>query len=119
MPLSAKELRAEFLSQLDTPMLAELLFEQVPDIVFCIKNKQGQYISANPAFAERLGLRSVTEILEKTAADIFPPHHAATYLAQDEQVMQQGQEINDRLELVFNRGGSLGWFLACIIPLLG
>jgi PAS domain S-box-containing protein len=119
MPLVVKDLRAEFLSQLDTPMVAELLFEQVPDIVFCIKNNQGQYISANPAFAERLGLRSVAEILGKTAADIFPTHLATTYLAQDEQVFQHGREINDRLELVFNRDGSLGWYLARKIPLMG
>jgi PAS domain S-box-containing protein len=119
MPLAAKVIRKKFLSQLNTPMVAELLFEHVPDIVFCIKNNQGQYISANPAFAERLGLKSVTEILGKTAADIFPPHLAPTYLTQDEQVLQQGREINDRLELVFNRDGSLGWYLACKIPLLG
>lgn len=119
MPLAAKDIRAQFLSQLDTPLVAELLFEQVPDIVFCVKDKQGRYISANPAFAERLGVSSVTAILGKTAADIFPSHLAATYLAQDEQVLHQGQEINDRLELVFNRGGSLGWFLACKIPLRG
>lgn len=119
MPLAAKDIRGQFLSQLDTPLVAELLFEQVPDIVFCVKDKQGRYISANPAFAERLGVSSVTAILGKTAADIFPSHLAATYLAQDEQVLHQGQEINDRLELVFNRGGSLGWFLACKIPLRG
>ncbi len=119
MPLAVKDIRAQFLSQLNTPLVAEMLFEQVPDIVFCVKDNQGRYISANPAFAERLGVSSVAEILGKTAADIFPPHLAATYLAQDEQVLHQGQEISDRLELVFNRGGSLGWFLACKIPLRG
>jgi PAS domain S-box-containing protein len=116
---SSKTLRQEFIAQLDTPMMADRLFAEVPDIVFCIKNIQGQYISANHAFAERLGLRSTSSILGKTAAELFPPHLAATYLAQDEFVFQQGKEINDRLELVFNRDGSLGWYLARKIPLLG
>jgi len=68
MPLSAKALREEFLAELNTPMVAERLFAEVPDIVFCIKNKQGQYISANPAFAERLGLRSINSTLGKNSA---------------------------------------------------
>ncbi|MBT8037914.1 MAG: AraC family transcriptional regulator [Verrucomicrobiae bacterium] len=119
MPSAAKTIRQQFISQLATPIVAEQLFEQVPDIVFCIKNNQGQYISANPAFAERLGLSSIDEILGKTAADIFPPHLAVTYLAQDKQVFEQGREINDRLELVFNRDGTLGWYLARKIPMMG
>jgi len=100
-------------------MVAERLFAEVPDIVFCIKNNRGQYISANTAFAERLGLRTVSNILGKTATDIFPPHLAATYITQDESVFQTGKEINDRLELVFNRNGTLGWYLARKIPLMG
>jgi len=122
MPLvtsSAKALRKEFIDQLDTSMISERLFADVPDIVFCMKNSNGQYISANTAFAERLGLRSVNSILGKTVTEIFPPHLAATYLGQDELVLKNGKEINDRLELVFNRDGSLGWYLARKIPLTG
>lgn len=119
MPLAAKTLREQFIAELATPLLAERLFAEVPDIVFCIKNRDGLYISANTAFAERLGLRSVNNILGKTVAEIFPPHLATTYLAQDEHVFSSGKEINDRLELVFNRDGSLGWYLARKIPLSG
>ena len=120
MPLAsstAKTLRQELLDQLDTPMVAEQLFAAVPDIVFCMKNRKGQYISANPAFAERLGLRSVSQIIGKTASDIFPSHLANNYLNQDEFVFSQGKAINDRLELVFNRDRSLGWYLARKVPL--
>lgn len=119
MPLAAKTLREQFIAELATPLLAERLFAEVPDIVFCIKNRDGLYISANTAFAERLGLRSVNNILGKTVAEIFPPHLATTYLAQDEHVFSSGKEINDRLELVFNRDGSLGWYLARKVPLSG
>lgn len=119
MPLAAKSLREQFIAELDTPMVAERLFAEVPDIVFCIKNKEGIYISANAAFAERLGLRSINSILGKTAADIFPTPLASTYLAQDESVLVHGKEINDRPELVSNRDGSLGWYLARKVPLMG
>ncbi|MCP5535983.1 MAG: AraC family transcriptional regulator [Akkermansiaceae bacterium] len=116
---TVNRLRNEFLAQLATPLVAERLFAEVPDIVFCMKNLDGLYISANPAFAERLGLRSVDEILGKTAVDLFPPHLCATYQAQDEVVFRQGREIRDQLELIFNRDGSVGWYLASKIPLVG
>ena len=119
MPLSFKALREAFLAELDTPMVTERLFEQIPDIVFCLKNNQGQYIAANTAFAERLGHRSVNSILGKTVADIFPEHLAATYQEQDNDVFEKGMEINDRLELVFKRDGTLGWYLARKIPMTG
>jgi PAS domain S-box-containing protein len=118
-PSSVTRLREEFLAQLAPPLVAERLFAEVPDIVFCIKNKEGLYLSANPAFAERLGLKSVDEILGKTAADLFPAHLSASYHAQDEVVLHQGREISDRLELIYNRDGSVGWYLASKIPLIG
>lgn len=123
MPLNSTSavtrLREEFLAQLATPLVAERLFAEVPDIVFCIKNRDGLYISANPAFAERLGLKSVDEILGKTAAELFPLHLSSTYQAQDDVVLNQGREISDRLELIYNRDGSVGWYLASKIPLKG
>lgn len=100
-------------------MVAEKLFAEVPDIVFCIKNQAGQYISANPAFAERLGLSSTKLILGKTASDLFPAHLAQIYHAQDVSVMESKREITDRLELIPSRKGTPGWYLASKIPLFG
>lgn len=111
--------RDDFLRALSTPMVAERLFAEVPDIVFCIKDKDGYYISANPAFALRLGVASVDDILGKTAAEIFPPHLAAVYEEQDQIVLDMGEEIKNRLELIFNPRGTEGWYLATKIPLLG
>ncbi|MGD7654428.1 MAG: helix-turn-helix domain-containing protein, partial [Verrucomicrobiales bacterium] len=91
----------------------------LPIFVFCIKNRNGLYISANAAFAHRLGLQSVNAILGKSVTDIFPPLLAKTYLAQDEHVFLTGKEINDQLELISNRDGSLGWYLARKVPLMG
>lgn len=100
-------------------MTTEKLFSKVPDIVFCIKNTSGQYVSANLAFAERLGLPSVDHIIGKTAKDLFPEHLAAIYTEQDRLILTQGEEISDRLELVSNRNGRLGWYLAGKFPLEG
>lgn len=111
--------RETFLSKLATPLVAERLFAAVPDIVFCIKDRDGYYIAANPAFALRLGVASTDDILGKTASDIFPPRLAAVYEAQDRLVLENGEEIRDRLELILNPGGTEGWYLATKIPLQG
>ena len=111
-----KELRAQFFTRLATPLISERLFAQVPDIVFCIKDTEGKYISANPAFANRRGLTSNLDILGKTAHQIFPAHLADNYTQQD-QIVFNGSEINDQLELIYNSDGSIGWYLATKIPL--
>ncbi|MBK1854641.1 AraC family transcriptional regulator [Verrucomicrobiaceae bacterium 5K15] len=109
--------RDDFLKILDTPMVAEQLFAEVPDIVFCMKDLNGYYISVNPAFALRLGVASVDQIIDKTASEIFPPHLAAVYEEQDKNVLEKGEEIKNRLELNFNPHGREGWYLATKIPL--
>lgn len=98
-------------------MVAEQLFAEVPDIVFCMKDLNGYYISVNPAFALRLGVASVDQIIGKTASEIFPPHLAAVYEEQDKNVLEKGEEIKNRLELNFNPHGREGWYLATKIPL--
>lgn len=93
------------------------LFSRIPDIVFCVKDRSGCYVSANSALAERLGLQSVDLVIGKNAHELFPPHLAEVYTEQDEQILRSGKEIHDRLELIFNRDRSLGWYLASKLPI--
>lgn len=111
--------RDDFFKELATPMVAEVLFAEIPDIVFCVKDRDGRYISANPAFAHRIGVESAGDILGKTAAELFPPHLAAVYEEQDRTVLLQGEVIKNRLELIINRGGKESWYLATKAPLTG
>ncbi len=106
-----------FLRRIAAPHLCERLFAALPDVVFCIKDRQRRYRAANPAFAERRGITSPAAILGRTADDLFPPHLAAAYREQDDQVLLTGKALVDRLELVTNRDGSLGWYLATKLPL--
>ncbi len=106
-----------FLGQVASPRFCERLFAHLPDVVFCLKDKQRRYQAANPAFSQRLGFSDPRKLLGKTAEDFFPEHLAKVYREQDEQVLQSGREIIDHLELVTNRDGSLGWYLATKVPL--
>lgn len=107
----------EFLDQVASPRFCERLFSHLPDVVFCLKDSQRRYQAANPAFASRIGLSDPRKLLGRTAEEFFPDHLAAVYREQDDQVLRSGREIIDHLELITNRDGSLGWYLATKVPL--
>lgn len=106
-----------FLDQVASPRFCERLFAHLPDVVFCLKDRERRYQAANQAFAARIGLRDPRHLLGKRAEDFFPPHLAEAFRAQDLDVLTSGRELIDQLELVTNRGGSLGWYLATKVPL--
>lgn len=92
--------------------MVERIFRVIPDIVFCVKDADRIYRAANPAFAHRLGLLSEEDVIGRRAEDLFPAELAEVYREQDEAVLLSGREFTDRLELITNRDGSLGWYLA-------
>lgn len=99
--------------------IVDRIFRVIPDIVFCVKDAGRIYRAANPAFAHRLGLVSEEQVIGRKAEELFPGDLAAVYLKQDEDVLLRGKEFTDRLELITNRDGSLGWYLASKFVLRG
>ena len=92
--------------------MVDRIFRVIPDIVFCVKDADRVYRAANPAFAHRLGLISEELVIGRRAEELFPQELASVYQRQDEEVLLRGREFTDRLELITNRDGSLGWYLA-------
>jgi PAS domain S-box-containing protein len=115
----AEQLREAFFDSVEDPTLLERLFSSVPDIVFCIKDRAGKYISANDAFAQRLGLGSRWEIVGRTALDLFPDSLAQHYQSQDAEVFAGGEGFRDRMELIPCRVTGIGWYLATKVPMRG
>ncbi|MEO5716350.1 MAG: AraC family transcriptional regulator [Luteolibacter sp.] len=106
----------EFIARIDSPRFCERLFAVLPDVVFCLKDSDFRYRAANQAFAERIGLKNASRLIGKTAEDFFDPVLAENYREQDLRIMAGG-DVTDELELVTNRDGSAGWYLATKIPL--
>jgi len=82
-----------------TAELDELLEEQkallstIPAFVY-FKDKNGNYIAANKAFADKTGT-SVDEIAGKTDYDFFPKAQADAHRAYDYEVMESGEPKYD------------------------
>jgi AraC-like DNA-binding protein len=91
---------------------AELLFDTISDVLFCVKDRGRHYVAANEAFIRRAGLQNRNELLGRTARQVFPAILAAGYEQQDDEVFNKGVTVRDRLEMITRAGGSVGWFVS-------
>jgi PAS domain S-box-containing protein len=100
------------------PGLAVLtsLLDGVPHVMFCIKDAHGVYLDVNQAFADRAGVASPAEVVGRTAGELFPTELAASYEAQDADVIA-GKPLRNELELILRPDGSVGWYVTTKVPL--
>lgn len=101
------------------PAELETLFDRLPDVVFFVKNRGGEYVVVNQTLVERCGRRSRAELLGRRPDEVFPGPLGRSYRAQDEQVLSSGEPIHDQLELHFYASGRRGWCLTHKLPLRG
>lgn len=101
------------------PRLLEALFDQLPEVVFFVKDRRGRYALVNRTLLERCGIKHKAGLLGRTADEVFPSPLGARYAAQDRLVLRTGVEIRDRLELHLYPGGVQGWCLTFKTPLRG
>ena len=98
--------------------LMESVFDALGDVVFCVKDVEARYRSVNQALVDRVNAVEKSDLIGKTAADVFPETPAAIYTSQDRHVLETGQPIQDQLEQITNSDGNLGWYLANKFPIL-
>ncbi|MBL9114372.1 MAG: AraC family transcriptional regulator [Verrucomicrobiaceae bacterium] len=91
---------------------SEVLFDSISDVLFCVKDRNRRYVAANEAFIRRAGLLNRNELLGRTAREVFPAILAAGYEQQDEDVFAKGVTVRDRLEMITQTGGNVGWFVS-------
>lgn len=109
--------RQDFFRALPDARCLEALFDRAPDIVFSIKDRAGRYVSISKACTERCGLASRRDAIGKTAQEIFPPHMAVRYQAQDAWLFRTGEPVVDNLDLTLFNDRSPGWCLTNKEPL--
>jgi len=91
---------------------AETLFDTIADVLFCVKDRRRRYVAANAAFVRRAGLSHRSELLGQTAREVFPEILAAGYEQQDDEVFSSGNTVRDRLEMITQADGGVGWFVS-------
>jgi AraC-like DNA-binding protein len=106
-----------FLSEISGVEQFEQVFNNLEDIYFWVKNKEGQFVFANQIFIEKCGALNESDILGKTDMDFFPKDRAARYMDDDHRVIESGQAILDRVELAPEGEQSLNHFITSKFPL--
>jgi PAS domain S-box-containing protein len=92
------------------------LFDGLPHVMFCLKDRGGRYTAVNQAFVERTQCRSAGDVLGRTAADVFPAELADSYQRQDDALLDGAPPLRNELELILRSDGSLGWYLTTKVP---
>ena len=109
-------IRERFFAQIGDDQVFVHLLNRLPAVYFFIKDIQGRFISVNQALCEVIGVNE-REMIGKTDDDFFSPELADAYRAEDQEVMNAGRTIADRVWLVPDRGGALRWFVSTKTPL--
>jgi AraC-like DNA-binding protein len=95
----------------------ERLFDDLPNVVFFIKDRASRYLAVNRTLVERCGFTDKAAVLGKRPSDLFPAPLAAHYERQDERVVQTARPVLDQLELHLYRNRRRGWCLTNKYPL--
>jgi PAS domain S-box-containing protein len=86
------------------------LVEGLPQVMASAKDTQGRYLYVNRGFVDRVG-QSARSITGLTVTDLFAPELAASYAAQDAEILRTGNALSGHLELIVRTDGQLGWYL--------
>lgn len=113
------ELQNTFFGQLYEPFTCESLFDQLTDTVFFVKNSEGQYIVVNQTLVTRCGLQSKDDLIGCRPEDVYPDPFGQEYRQQDQEVLDQGKPINNKLEIQISPTLGLCWCLTTKVPLHG
>jgi PAS domain S-box-containing protein len=98
--------------------LLRSMMDNIPDYIF-FKDRQSRYIRINRAHAHALGLSDPTQAIGKTDFDFFPAEDAKNFFHDEEQVIQSGQPLIDRVESARLADGQSRWLSTIKMPLRG
>lgn len=117
--MNENTLASELFAQLSEPFPAEEMFDQIPNIVFFIKNSAGCYVSVNQTLVDRSGRQSKSDLIGCSPSQILGDDLGLGYEQQDQKVLKSGQRLLDELELHVYQNREVGWCLTTKLPLLG
>jgi PAS domain S-box-containing protein len=96
-------------------ILLRTVIDNLPDAIY-VKDAAARKILANRADLENIG-KPEAEVLGKSDWDVFPEDVAARFYADDQTVLQRGQAVINREELLVNVSGQSRWLLTSKLPL--
>ena len=93
------------------------LFEISTDTFYFVKDSKGRFVHVNKLLLTYFDMSEKSEIIGKTDFEILRPDLAEKYQLDDEHILNTGEAIRNKLELVGDGKGNIQWFLTTKVPL--
>jgi PAS domain S-box-containing protein len=97
--------------------LLHTLMDNIPDTIY-FKDRFSRYTRINRAQARFLGLTDPTEAVGKTDADFQPPELSGKFFFEEQDLLQTGQPLIDRMEYYPTQSGEPRWLSATKVPIV-
>ena len=97
--------------------LLRTIIENIPDAIY-MKDRNFRKLIANGGDVRNCGVENISELIGKTDHDVFPQEIADVYIEDDKQVIERGEPVVNREEILpaENEEGQR-WLLTTKIPL--
>lgn len=96
----------------------ETVFDMLPKIIFYVKDHSRKWVTCNKAALTLLRKKCPLEVIGATEEDFFPTAIAQAIKDDDLKIIENGERITDRVEVIANERGRLVWVLTNKIPIL-
>jgi AraC-like DNA-binding protein len=81
----------------------------IPNFLFWVKNKKGEFQHVNQAFISSVGVKSIADIYGKTDASFAPEKLVKKFMTDDQEVLS-GKLVTERAELNLGSDGLFAWY---------
>lgn len=117
--MAKSDIQTAFFSSLADPYSFRAMFDQLPDVVFFIKDRQSRLVGGNKLLIERLGLRSEADVAGHLDDEFVPEKLAKAFRSDDEIVFESREPLINRMEVWFTESRELDSFQTTKVPLIG
>ena len=93
-----------------------MLMDSLPDHIY-MKDLQSRFINSNVSHRKVLGASSMADVLGKTDFDFFPHELAQEYYQNEQEVIESGQPLLNKVEQVVHSSGETHWVMTFKAPL--
>jgi PAS domain S-box-containing protein len=119
MTMQVSSFKRAFFDALDSLGGLEQLFENVPNLSFWVKDREGRYVTANQNCVKMCSRRTEDDLIGHNDFEFYTKHNAEAFQRDDLSVVKSGQKIVDRVEPITSDDGSIRWFSTNKMPLYG
>ena len=94
------------------------VFDDLPGFLYFVKDEELRLVAINERLSQKIGVEDKRSILGMTDYDYLPKHMADAYKKDDLWVLERGEAIRGKVELVTRGKGFVDWSRTTKSPLL-